>query len=224
MPITYNGVGTRYVGHRNAESRPGVCPHCRRAVHLTSYDTRLWFVVFFIPVVPLFRKRIIDQCSSCRRHYVTPLDEWEANKQLSISGAMAEFRDDPTPEKAIAAHRQLISFHQRVQAEEFGQTMAERFPESVNVLLYLGRASDHVGRQGQAGAYFRRALALRPDLPEARLAVAQDLIAQGKPDEARPPGRRCPSVPTGRRSTRGSPLAPQRSRAAAAPRPGCLVR
>ena len=186
MPITYNGVGTRYVGHTNAESRPAACPHCRRPVNLTSYDTRLWFVVFFIPIVPLVRKRIIDQCPSCRRHYVMPLDQWEASKQLSISGAMSEFRDDPTPEKAIAAHRQLIGFHQSAQAEEFGQTVAERFPESVNVLLYLGHASDHVGRQARAREYFRRALDLRPDLPEARLAVAEDLIAQGKPDEARP--------------------------------------
>ena len=185
MPITYNGVGTRYVGSKNAEARPGTCPHCRRNVNLVSYDTRLWFVVFFIPIIPLTRKRIIDQCPSCRRHYVTSLDEWEVNKQLSISGAMSEFRDDPTPEKAIAAHRQLLGFHQSAQADEFGQTMAERFPESTNVLLYLGHANEHVGRQGKAREFFRRELALRPDLPEARLAVAEDLLTQGKPDEAR---------------------------------------
>jgi len=56
MPVTYNGIGTHYYGKKNLEKRPGPCPHCNRAVELTSYDTRLWFVIFFIPVFPLGRK------------------------------------------------------------------------------------------------------------------------------------------------------------------------
>ncbi len=185
MPATYNGVGTRYVGKANVATRPAACPHCRRSVNLVSYDTRLWFVVLFVPIIPLARKRIIDMCPSCRRHYVMPLDQWEAGKQLSISGAMDEFRRDPTPEKAVAAHRQLLSYHQAAQADEFGQTMAARYADNASVLLYLGNASSHVGRQAKATEFFEKALALRPDLPEARIAVADGYRRQGRLDEAR---------------------------------------
>ena len=185
MPATYNGIGTRYVGRQNVDTRVGACSSCRREGTLTSYDTRLWFVVFYIPVIPLARKRIIDDCSSCRRHYVMPLDQWEAGKQLSISGAMEEFRREPTPEKAIEAQRQLIAYHQGAQAEEFGQTMAGQFADNANVLLYLGGASEHLGRYERAADYFRRALELRPDLPGARMAVAEDHLRHGRLDEAR---------------------------------------
>ena len=185
MPVTYNGVGTRYVGRTNVDARPAVCPHCHRAATLTSYDTRLWFVVLFIPVIPLARKRIISQCSSCSRHYVMPLDQWEAGKQLNISGAMDEYRRDPSPEKAVAAHSQLIAYHQSAQAQEFAQTLASQYPDNANVLLYLGKASEHFGQAGKAAEYFTRALALRPDLPELRIAAADNLRRQGKLDEAR---------------------------------------
>ncbi len=92
MPITYNGVGTHYYGRGNPQSRPGVCPHCHRSVNLVSYDTRLWFVILFVPVIPLGRKRIIDRCPSCSRHYVIDLRKWETAKQLEISGALEKFR------------------------------------------------------------------------------------------------------------------------------------
>ena len=185
MPATYNGVGTRYVGSSNADARPAVCPHCHRNVVLTSYDTRLWFVILYIPIIPLARKRIISQCPSCRRHYVMPLDQWEAGKQLSISGAMEEYRTDPSPEKAIAAHQQLLGYHQTSQAQAFGQTMAAEYANNANVQLYLGDASAHVGRWSDAANCYRRALNLRPDLPEARIAVAQGLRNQGLLDDAR---------------------------------------
>src|SRR5258706_3000734 len=95
MPTTYNGVGTHYYGKKNLQTRPGPCPHCGRAGQLTSYDTRLWFVVFFIPVIPLARKRIIDHCRVCTRHYATDLDKWETARQLEVSGALEQYRTNP---------------------------------------------------------------------------------------------------------------------------------
>src|SRR5947209_2116421 len=119
MPTTYNGIGTHYYGKKNITKRPGPCPHCNRAVELTSYDTRLWFVVVFIPIIPLGRKRIIDHCPSCTRHFAVDKQKWETAKQLEVSGAMEQYRANPTPEGAIAVHQQLLKFHQSVEAAEF---------------------------------------------------------------------------------------------------------
>src|SRR5690242_17932788 len=85
MPSTYNGIGTHYYGKKNIQKRPGPCPHCHRAVELTSYDTILWFVVVFIPLIPIRRKRIIDYCPACTRHFAVDLEKWETAKQLEIS-------------------------------------------------------------------------------------------------------------------------------------------
>src|SRR5262245_29724763 len=123
MPTTVNGIGTHYYGRKNITKRPGPCPFCGRGVELTSYDTRLWFVVVFIPIIPLGRKRIIDQCASCRRHYVVEMQKWETAKQLEISGAQEEFRKNPTPEGALAVHAQLLKYHQRTEAAQFREEM-----------------------------------------------------------------------------------------------------
>ena len=92
MPTTYNGIGTHYYGKKNLQSRLGVCQQCGRQTGLTSYDTRLWFVIFYIPVIPLGRKRILDYCAACTRHDPVELQKWETSKQLEISGALEKYR------------------------------------------------------------------------------------------------------------------------------------
>lgn len=110
MPTTYNGIGTHYYGKKGLVARAGVCRSCHRAADLISYDTRLWFVIVFIPVIPLGRKRVIDECRSCRRHMVANADAYEEAKQLQTSGSLEQFRRDPSPEAALGAHAQLLDF------------------------------------------------------------------------------------------------------------------
>jgi tetratricopeptide (TPR) repeat protein len=185
MPTTYNGIGTHYYGKRNVQTRPGTCPHCHRTVNLISYDTRLWFVVLFIPVIPIGRKRIIDRCPSCSRHYVMDAQKWETAKQLETSGALEKFRSNPTPEAAIEAHRQFLNFQQIAEAAELQKTMCEKFADNARVQAYLAAALNHLGKVSEAEPFFARALELRPDLPEARIGVACTHIRAQRLDEAR---------------------------------------
>jgi len=186
MPTTYNGIGTHYYGRRNLEKRVAVCEHCKRSGTLTSYDTRLWLVVFFLPVIPLGRKRIVNACPACTWHYAIDADKWEAAKQLEISGALENYRTHPTAETAIAAHRELLKFHQSAQAAEFRQVLQQKFGDQAKVHVYLGAAAEHLGQWDEAAASFERALALRPDLPEARTGAALARLRAGRLDEARP--------------------------------------
>src|SRR5438128_214219 len=185
MPTTYNGVGTHYYGKKNLQTHPGVCRQCGGSVTLSSYDTRLWFVVVFIPVIPLGRKRILEQCPACTRHFVLDLEKWEAAKQLEISGALDKFRSNPTPEAAIEAHQQLINFHQISRAAEFRELMCQKFADNPKIHSYLGIVLAQLGKSDEASLYFSRALELRPDLPEARVGVARNLIRTQRLDEAR---------------------------------------
>ncbi len=185
MPITYNGIGTRYHGKSNLEIRPGACRSCGREGQLQSYDTRLWFVILFIPIIPLGRKRILDYCPTCRRHYVSDLNKWETARQLEVSGAMDKYRSNPTPENAIAAHQQMLGFHQVAEATELQKSMLAQFPDNAKVQVYLASALDHLGRRDQAAKLYERALELRSDLPEARMGIARGYIREGRLDDAR---------------------------------------
>src|SRR6266568_4665888 len=145
----------------------------------------LWFVILFIPVIPLGRKRIIDRCPACSRHYVIDLRKWETAKQLEISGALEKFRSNPAPDTAIEAHRQLLAYQQPAEAAELQKAMGEKFPDNVRVQAYLGAALTHLGKFTDAEPFFARALELRPDLPEARVGVACAHIRAKRLDEAR---------------------------------------
>ena len=185
MPTTYNGIGTHYYGKANLQTRAGTCRSCGRAVQLQSYDARLWFVIAFIPIIPLGRKRISDYCPACRRHYAADLEKWETARQLETSGAMDKFRSDPTPENAIAAHQQLLGFNQVNEAVELQKSMLAKFPDNAKIFAYLASAQEHLGRQDEAEKLYQRAFELRPDLPEARVGVARGYMRTGKLESAR---------------------------------------
>ena len=172
MPSTINGIGTRYVSKSNLNAREAACSVCNRNCTLNSYDTRLWFVVLFIPVIPLKRKRIIDMCSLCEYHYAVDADEWEMSKQLNVSGALEKFREQSSVEAALEVHGNLCGFQQFKEATEFREAAIQEFPEDADLLAGFAIQMDSFGQVDDATEFYQQAYDLRPDLPEARLGVA----------------------------------------------------
>ncbi|WP_165235315.1 tetratricopeptide repeat protein [Aquisphaera insulae] len=185
MPTTVNGIGTQYYGRRNLSQRNGVCQSCRQYGSLVSYDTRLWFVVIFIPIIPLGRKRIMDECSRCRRHFVADADKYEANKQLQISGSLDEYRRSPSPENALQTHAGLLAFRDFDQAEHFRQAASAKFPEHAALHAGLADQLEQFAGYHEATPFYEKALAIDPDLYAARVGVARRRMVEGKLDEAR---------------------------------------
>ncbi|MBS0262347.1 MAG: tetratricopeptide repeat protein [Planctomycetes bacterium] len=185
MPSTVNGIGTHYYGRRNERSRQGRCRHCQQNGQLTSYDTRLFAVVFFIPVIPLGRKRIIDYCGSCSRHYVLSARQWEVNGQLNISDAMSRFHNDPSLETALGAHAQMLSFFQYDEAAGLRREALQKLPEDGELRASLAEQLFAFDMHDEAAGLYAEAVKMRPDLPVARAGHARYLLEQGKLDEAR---------------------------------------
>ena len=185
MPSTVNGVGTHYYGKRNVTVRNGVCRRCNAQTTLTSYDTRLYVVVLFIPVFPLKRKRIIDQCPKCTGHYAIDARQWDVGGQLNASDAADRFANDPSPETAASCHAQLLSFFQYEQAQDLRREALSRLPDDAVLRANLGWQLHSMGQHAEASQLFDEALRLRPDLPAARSGKAQYLMGAGKLEEAR---------------------------------------
>lgn len=185
MPTTYNGIGTHYYGKWNRSVRTAPCRSCGRAAHLESYDTRLWFVIIFIPVIPLGRKRVIDACPVCTRHFVARADDYEQARQLQVSAAQEEYRRSPSPLAALKLHGTLLAFHDLEQAESLRQSARQKFPADGEMLAGMAAQLDEAAVYGPTAELYEAAHRLRPDLPEVRVALAMRRIPAGQLDEAR---------------------------------------
>ena len=111
VPHTVNGIGTWYYGKKNLTTRRGTCQFCGREAQISDYETRLWFVVIFLPIIPLGRKQILDDCSSCRRHRAVPVGEWERATQDAVheaGEAAAKAPNDPRRGHRASRHARRI--------------------------------------------------------------------------------------------------------------------
>ena len=186
MPTTVNGIGTTYVGKKNLSKRNVVCPHCGKASVLSSYDTRLCVVVLFIPIVPLGKKRVLDQCGRCSRHHVMALEDYHQARDRTLEDlGQASVANPGDAEAAVAYNSALFDFHQAERGLAHLDEIAARFAGDVDVQLYAGAVHEREGRGEEATRFFDRAFEIDPRNPGARRARAMTLIETGRLHDAR---------------------------------------
>jgi tetratricopeptide (TPR) repeat protein len=184
MPTVINGIGTWYYGKRRIHRVKTLCTQCNSMGELESYDTTLFFVVVFIPVIPLAQKRIIDQCPYCRRHRVAPLKEWEAGKARAFNEVLEKLLANPDDKETFQAALALATMYQDETAfDKLADVLGSRLANDADVQTQLGGAYEYFSRWPEAEVAYSRAMAIAPtdDLSE-RLAVC--MLKQDRPEEA----------------------------------------
>jgi predicted Zn-dependent protease len=186
MPQTINGIGTWYWGKDNLITRNGACEFCGKQVELKSYDTTLYLVAVYIPLIPLGRKRVFDACPKCRRHRVVPLSKWQqmrADAIVQVSQAWQANRKDP--EKAAAVVNTIVGFHDPQSFRDIAPVIGDAFQHDADVQLLLAGAHDHFGETASAEGAYRAACKIRND-DRSNAGFANFLLRQQRPAEAEP--------------------------------------
>lgn len=185
MPTTYNGCGTWYYGRGNVEQHQGSCQLCNHFTTLTSYDTRLWVVVLMIPVIPVKRLRIIEECAACRRHRAMPLRDWN-DAHARLEAGIANYRQSPTDatlaREAVAA---CVGYRDLRALDTLAAEVEKNLGDQAKTLVLLAAARVSFGNLVECERLLRLALALE-DQEDTRELLADVLMRQGKPDEAAP--------------------------------------
>src|SRR5258708_28540478 len=153
---------------------------------MKNYETRLWFTIFFVPVIPLVRRQILSYCPSCTWHRAVPFADWQRITQEAVGESAAKWdenRDDP--DAAIGMHSTLAAFNKRAQADRLAELLLQKFDHVSRVHLYLGGWYERTGKSVEADACFLKALELDPASLPAKRAVAIGRIEQGRLAEAR---------------------------------------
>jgi len=166
VPATINGIGTHYYGGANRSARVDVCKSCGRSATLSSYDTREWFCVLFIPIIPLQKYRILNDCSSCRRHHRVPAGEF-TQKLTEVTAPFRESirRAPREPEGYIKLVQALIGWEMRADAQRELDAAVALFPQNVDIALLAAQLA--VGRRdlNAALSLYERAYKIDPQNP-----------------------------------------------------------
>ncbi len=183
MPTTYNGIGTQYYGNRNKTAHFGFCNQCKREQMLTDYETTLFFCVIYIPLIPISKKQIVNQCPACTYHYAVPLTDWkkkadEAVEQVSES--LAQNTNDPA--KAMEMHSTLSGFHRHEESAELADVLLAKFGDNSEVLFYLASWHEHFARFKEADALFVKASDREPADMDKQAAAVFALARQNEFD------------------------------------------
>jgi len=176
MPSSINGIGTHYYGRRNQVRRLRACSHCQYLGAMDSYETRLWFVVVFVPVIPLRRLQILDECPQCRRHYALDLEEFEASRQLTASRVLAKYREQLTAEAAAEAHGTMLELFLRDEAQAFRETVLTQYPRDIPLRKQLAHQLHQTLDEHATQSLFKQVLALDPADTLARTQRARFLL------------------------------------------------
>lgn len=172
MPQLINGTGTWYHGKRNRFAVTDQCPQCGNLTRLVSYDTTKYFQLVYIPLVPLSKLRILNECAVCQKHQVAKLAEYEEQKAGAIAAATERLQEQPNDP---ASHIQAIETAAGFQDGRLFDALAGNLPESLSddpdVLDALGAAHAFFSQHDRSVAAYERLLAQR-DTPEVRHALA----------------------------------------------------
>ena len=186
MPHLHNGIGTWYIGKKDIKLTDGKCEFCGAWGKLSSYETRLWILILFVPVVPLGKKQILDECPRCRRHRYMPLWKWKEIEAEALRKSMQQADANPDDPKAmLQLHGTMIGFRRTQEALQLAEVLKANFPDSLDAQLHLGSWHGAEGRTAQARECFRRALELDPENLYAKQMVALECIDSGDLPRAR---------------------------------------
>ncbi len=185
MPATINGIGTTYYGKRNLRTYQGECEHCHRTVELKDYETTHWFVIVYVPLLPLGKKQVLADCPVCRRHRVTSLAEWNRIREQTIAERTKELRDHPDdPAASLKLLETLSLFNHLDQADQLAAGIQQRFDDNAEVQLAMGQWHEFRHRPQDATACYAAAYKLDPQSLPAKRAVAIEHMWTGRPQEA----------------------------------------
>ncbi|GJM24882.1 MAG: hypothetical protein DHS20C16_12970 [Phycisphaerae bacterium] len=184
MPHVVNGIGTWYWGKSDIHGVKGICEACGRSGELLSYDTRTFIVVFFVPIIPLGRKRILEQCPSCKRHNVVKYKVWQQMKNVGLPAAIEAFRASPHDrEKAMESIQISVGCQDAQALDEVTAIAAPSFANDAEMQGTIGEAHAYFSKYEQAEEAFRLSLAAQEDA-DVRNALSRNLLFQSRPDEA----------------------------------------
>jgi len=186
VPTVYNGIGTWNYGKQRIHSIRDHCESCGHLGTLESFDTTLYFVVLFIPLIPLGKQRVLRQCAKCRKYRHLPLKKWEEIKAADATEVLDNLRQNPDDRDAIVrAIVHATAYQDEPLLDRVVSTLASDKVDDAVVQAQVGDSYGFFSRWPDAEQAYRNSLRVE-DNPTVREQLGLALLHQHQPEAARP--------------------------------------
>lgn len=153
--------GTAYYGKDNLHSQEGECRQCGKQGDLQYYDSIKYFTLFWIPIIPLGKKRILEACPHCKRHFESGMGKYKENKKSSLEEIYGQMRQHPNDEQIVIEYiYTLFSFSMYNEFITIADDLAKKFSTNAQVMTVLAQQCFFLGLYEQAVRYGREAYGL----------------------------------------------------------------
>lgn len=184
MPQVINGIGTWYYGRENLQHQYARCPACGIASPLRTYDTTRFLVVFLIPVLPLGRVRVHQECQNCNHHEPESWRAWNERRKQTFARLHAAYqanpRDPAVVQETLAA---CTSYRALAQLRNVAPDILRHFAGNPTIVAQVAAAYASMGELLLAADAYDQSLAYE-DAPAIRELLAVVQLRMGEPDAA----------------------------------------
>ena len=139
------------------------CPSCNRYGYLHSYTTVRCGHVYWVPVLPMGRKRIINQCSYCKEGLEIGLSDWKNVEELSAQYIERIKQDNLLEEEVAEALHTISMAGDKASFAPVAAPMLKKYAGNPSILKQLALVFDQFEMRDQAMSTYQRALAIEPD-------------------------------------------------------------
>lgn len=92
--------GWNYFFRKNHRFVVDVCDHCQQTASLACYDALYFFTLYYCPIIPLGRRRVLRECPHCKFGVRMPMREYDALIASEFESALQDLTRRPSDKEA----------------------------------------------------------------------------------------------------------------------------
>lgn len=169
---------TEFIGKSNISSNFCRCDTCKRLTMLSTYSTTRFAKMLNMPLFPLGKFRMVDECPQCGNRGVTSARKYEKERKRNLSLMMDGFASEAdNPENCAHALHTLMIYNMESWFHDVRKSYGLRFETNMQIQYLIAQGLSRFGNYRDAMIYCRKAIVLGAGKQaEELLAYCQTLM------------------------------------------------
>ncbi|MCC7406444.1 MAG: hypothetical protein IT442_00125 [Phycisphaeraceae bacterium] len=176
--------GSKIFGRHNLTHVRTTCPECGKTGYFGNYEGRVWYSLYFLPLIPGQKRRVRRMCPSCKKGLIFTEKQWRKLQQEAVEPSVAAYSGRADDLHAAEEALQLVQeTADRDRFYEIALLVEQHLSNHPRMLGVLAQAYSYFMMDEEAEAAFASSLSQQDD-SVVRAGLVRHLLEANKLDEA----------------------------------------